>query len=124
MWHLIPTSLAVVFLLLAATIPIGFVFASIAVVCRWGREVDPELSVRQKLVDWSSYTLGGAAVLCLLCFLSIRNGRSPAIVFGGLGLAFLPISLGLALRGRGAGKIAILIAHGLLLMLLFWGMSH
>lgn len=97
-----------VFLLLAGTIPIGFVFTSIAVLCRFGRDADTEPSVRQKLVDWSTYALGGAAVLCLVCFLSIRNGRSPAIVFGGLGLAFLPISAGLALCGRGAGKIAIL----------------
>ncbi len=58
-WHLIPTSLAVVFRLLAGTIPIGFVFTSIALFCRFGREVDPEPSVRQKLVDWSTYTLGG-----------------------------------------------------------------
>jgi len=118
--HLIPTSWVAIFVLLSGVIPIGFVCTAVAAFLRFGQGSKPERSQDQTLVDWSIYTLGVAALLCMLCLLSVRYRRElPSLrllpfVLGGLGLAFVPISAGCALWGRGVGRLTILIAQGLL----------
>lgn len=107
------------FLLFLGFLAIGIPFSSAAIVVRLRADSELTAGKLQRKIDWAIASLAISGVLPILGgVLSHYGFFGTGMILAGVGILLLwPASAVLVVRGRGAGREALLVGHGLIALL-------
>jgi len=104
-------------LLFLGFVTIGFSFSGVAIAVRLQADSESTAGKLQSKIDLSIAILAVSALMPILAIVLSHYGAyyNAGIVLAMIGLLMLwPVSAMLAIRGRGAGRMVLLVGHGLI----------